>query len=952
MPLVTHTSTDISSNRYFGEQDDIEEPTSEHNDLFSSLPQPLSTLHHHYQAASRSASMITNHQTPSMFHCDGGLETDDHPHHGHTFKILISGGGFAGLVAAYYLLNHTNQFATNYHGNLPIEITIVEKASMYRQVGAVITLEGDQVLRTLKEMNIEEELSSIEIPRTKQHFFTHNGRHVRSFDESSVSKYKEEGRRYERHKFHEILMKRIKPMIVRRDGNVTVLTNVGGNGADSNHENYDDNHFRMNRVIYSMRPSLFNKDKIEVTLMRKTDWLHLQNQKETQTLRKTQIPRKALDCSNLDEKKETPMNRLSKLQKRKSTGSSGDLQQLEEAAIEKEKQQTTPVGKESPGWRRFFQKKEILAQSPATTRKETPCSSPSSVTTHTNRTNSSESPLQVRDRSTSMRDLFITFNDGEDFENAVYQTMEDRKLYNIEKEEFDLVIGADGIHSQTRALIFGDESNFKHFLGVGYFCFIVDLVLCEDDMQKISEKYWSNVYGDAKKLSSTESFDPAQINSIPGLESLTPERLSRMLEASKKIAEHVKDTESASVLLTNGRYLNVLRYGSKIAVTCVNREPSEEEMEKDSQVYSVGINKSFVDESQQEKRMTVSMNDLGKHEKHESIPEKLRKRFSLFKKTTPETHSKHDTSNHNPSITNQFYSFDASKMHDYHFDNTLTHDSSSSSLHTSSGDSTETDHEEEMYEEDEEIAEAFMEMVNESVAAKQSMTPNTDNTVDATTQHQLSSTEHFKEVECSATSNESTSKKKKQDKSHHSKTFFISAEKRKTFLKEKFKDCEFLFHDIMELVLDSRTIYYDDLAQIRNLDKWHKGRCVLVGDACQALTPLSGKGGALAIIAAKKLGQELRTALEIHASKEGEENLHTIPLERSVFFGSCLETAFNNYQSAMQERIKQVQKKTVWEGVDVFLAKSSVKRMVRDGALRFLPKSVLLKMTKKEEESY
>ncbi|KAG2389495.1 hypothetical protein C9374_014055 [Naegleria lovaniensis] len=299
-------------------------------------------------------------------------------------------------------------------------------------------------------------------------------------------------------------------MIVRRNGNVTVLTNVCGNRADSNHDEDDGNHFRMNHVIYSMRPSLFNKDKIEVTLMNKSDWLHLQNQKETQ--RKTpQTPRKALDCSNLDEKKETPMNRLSKLQKRKSTGSSGDLQKLEEVAIEKEKQQTIPS--QSPGWRRFFQKKESNAQSPATTQKDT--QSPSSSFTQLNRTNSSTSSSQMRDRSTSMRDLFITFNDGEDFENSVYQAMEDRKLYNIDKEEFDLVIGADGIHSQTRALIFGDESNFKHFLGVGYFSFIVDLITCDDDMQQLSEKYWSCVYGDAKK-SSTDSFDPSQASSIPG----------------------------------------------------------------------------------------------------------------------------------------------------------------------------------------------------------------------------------------------------------------------------------------------------------------------------------------------------------------------------------------------------------------------------------------------------
>ena len=186
-------------------------------------------------------------------------------------------------------------------------------------MGAIITLEGEQVLRALKEMNLEAELQQIEIPRSKQHFYSKSGRHVRNFDESSVVKYKEEGRRYERHKFHEILMKRIKPLIVRRDANVTILSNSSLPNLHQTSIDDDDKHFRMNRVIYGMRQSLFNKEKIEVTLMNKNDWLHLQYQKEQQA--NIQMKRSNSVCSNSSpnqrilndisslDRKDTPTNR-------------------------------------------------------------------------------------------------------------------------------------------------------------------------------------------------------------------------------------------------------------------------------------------------------------------------------------------------------------------------------------------------------------------------------------------------------------------------------------------------------------------------------------------------------------------------------------------------------------------------------------------------------------------
>ncbi|EFC46817.1 predicted protein [Naegleria gruberi] len=936
--MMLSNNQDISTHRYFGDNDDEENSSSSQSPPSTNQQQD----NNYFFSYGRSSSLISqqnNHKHHSNHH------SNSH----HTYKVLVSGGGFAGLVFSYYLLHSLS----HKHNNLPIEITIVEKASVYRQVGAIITLEGEQVIRALKEMNLEEELHQIEIPRSKQHFYTKNGRHVRSFDESSVIKYKEEGRRYERHKFHEILMKRIKPLIVRRDGNLTILSNANlhsnSSTPSSDDELSDDKHFKMNRVIYSMRPSLFNKEKIEVTLMNKNDWLHLQYQKEQQE--NIQMKRSSSVCSvnsplntrilndisNL-ERKDSPTNRLSKLHKRKSTGSSGDLQQMEEEAMKKSST-TTPAeiatpnsaGKESAGWRRFFQKKESNAQSPS---QKTKSDSSSNILLEGS---PMSAPLNtINDpKRTSMNDLLVTFNEGDSFESSVYQSTEDRKLYQIEREEYDLVVGSDGIHSQTRALIFGDESNFKHFLGVGYFCFIVDMILTEADEQQVSEKYWNNVYGSEKK--STESFDPTQISGIKGLEPLTPDRIAKMKEVSKKLAELIKDGESSSVLLNHGRYMNVLRYGNKLSVSLVYRQPKEEDMLKESSSYTVSKSKSFVDDA-----LIDSPNDS----KSPSTHEKWRKRFSLFRKHTEspiKNDLAQDPSSSASSLTNHFYSFDINKFEDHH-------DNDDQRSVTHSSDSSE-DHEEVMEEEDEEIAEAFMEMVNESMANRESasvqnleekcVTPNSNNSSSSPTSNDEKSPNE---------KSEKKQKKKKVEKSHHSKTFFISAEDRKNFLKNKFDDCGFLFHDIMDLVFDSRIIYYDDLAQIRNLDNWYKGKCVLVGDACQACTPLSGKGGALAIVAAKTLALELRNVLETHASTEGEDNLHTIPLEKSIYFDSCLQQAFEKYENAMQERIKTVQKKTVWEGVDVYLAKSGVKRMVRDGALKFLPKSVLLKLTKKEEE--
>ncbi|MGD8202291.1 FAD-dependent monooxygenase [Ornithinimicrobium sp. W1679] len=51
-------------------------------------------------------------------------------------------------------------------------------------------------------------------------------------------------------------------------------------------------------------------------------------------------------------------------------------------------------------------------------------------------------------------------------------------------------------------------------------------------------------------------------------------------------------------------------------------------------------------------------------------------------------------------------------------------------------------------------------------------------------------------------------------------------------------------------------LYYDVVAQVE-VPRWHRGRVVLLGDACQAVSLLAGQGASLAVAGAYVLGREL-----------------------------------------------------------------------------------------------
>ncbi|MGW3351514.1 FAD-dependent monooxygenase [Nonomuraea rubra] len=63
---------------------------------------------------------------------------------------------------------------------------------------------------------------------------------------------------------------------------------------------------------------------------------------------------------------------------------------------------------------------------------------------------------------------------------------------------------------------------------------------------------------------------------------------------------------------------------------------------------------------------------------------------------------------------------------------------------------------------------------------------------------------------------------------------------------------------LLEAVRDADDFYFDSVAQI-HLDRWSKGRAVLVGDAGYCASPASGQGTSLALVGAYVLAGELAT---------------------------------------------------------------------------------------------
>ncbi|MQA88487.1 MAG: FAD-dependent oxidoreductase [Streptosporangiales bacterium] len=101
-------------------------------------------------------------------------------------------------------------------------------------------------------------------------------------------------------------------------------------------------------------------------------------------------------------------------------------------------------------------------------------------------------------------------------------------------------------------------------------------------------------------------------------------------------------------------------------------------------------------------------------------------------------------------------------------------------------------------------------------------------------------------------------------------------------LRRHFGDLDWIIPDVLRSCPQPPELYYDQVAQIE-MDQWSRGRVVLLGDACGAVSLFAGHGASMAMAAAWMLTDELRRA-------EGD-----------------LPTALARYQQRMQPTIAEVQ---------------------------------------------
>ena len=74
----------------------------------------------------------------------------------------------------------------------------------------------------------------------------------------------------------------------------------------------------------------------------------------------------------------------------------------------------------------------------------------------------------------------------------------------------------------------------------------------------------------------------------------------------------------------------------------------------------------------------------------------------------------------------------------------------------------------------------------------------------------------------------------------------------------------------LERCPEPEHVYYDHVAQAR-MDSWSKGRVVLLGDACQAVSLLAGRGASMGAGGAFSPAEELARAVTVREGLERYE---------------------------------------------------------------------------------
>ena len=149
-------------------------------------------------------------------------------------------------------------------------------------------------------------------------------------------------------------------------------------------------------------------------------------------------------------------------------------------------------------------------------------------------------------------------------------------------------------------------------------------------------------------------------------------------------------------------------------------------------------------------------------------------------------------------------------------------------------------------------------------------------------------------------------------------------DQQKDMIRERFKTEAWQVPRLLELMDQAPDFYFDSVSQIR-MDRWSKGRVVLLGDAGYCASPMSGMGTSMAVIGAYILAGELKAANGDH----------------SIAFGS--------YETQMRPLVTACQK--LAEGAEWFVPQTKFKLWMSQQIWKILPytpwKNMMIEMPTK-----
>jgi 2-polyprenyl-6-methoxyphenol hydroxylase-like FAD-dependent oxidoreductase len=139
----------------------------------------------------------------------------------------------------------------------------------------------------------------------------------------------------------------------------------------------------------------------------------------------------------------------------------------------------------------------------------------------------------------------------------------------------------------------------------------------------------------------------------------------------------------------------------------------------------------------------------------------------------------------------------------------------------------------------------------------------------------------------------------------------------KSLLRETFSGMKWKTRQILDLMDAAPDFYFDSLSQVR-MERWSKGRVVLMGDAASCATPMSGMGTSIAMVGAYVLAGEMKEC--------GGDYAH----------------AYNRYEATMRPFVVEAQK--LADGVGWFVPDSRWKLWFSTKMWSWMPKSTLHKL--------